>query len=91
MNDWRAPYCSMDQSGSTHSAGQVGWSWIREIAIAEHERDPAGLELDQPRPEQGSTCILYRDRKPIACFWVARDAMNFAQLFRWLPADSPHG
>ena len=31
--------------------------------------------------------VLYRDRYPIAAFFVARDPMNFAQLFRW---RAPH-
>lgn len=81
---WMLPYRSMDASGSAESAGQVGWDWLREIATAEHEREPRGLEIDQaPLGNDGGANVLYRDRKPIAAFFVFRDPMNFAQLVRW--------
>lgn len=78
----------MDASGSPDSAGQVGWDWLLPIARAEHGRCPRGLELDQPRlGADGGSCVLYRDQKPIAAYFVIRDPMNFAVLLRWKAAD----
>lgn len=84
MEDWQKPYRSMDAGGSPESAGQVGWDFIREIARAEYERDPSGLELDHPRMgTDGGTIALYRDQKVIAAACLFRDPMNFAVLIRW--------
>jgi len=82
-DDWRQPYRSMDASGSPDSAGQVGHSWLVDIARAEHARDPRGLELDHPIAPGANYAVLYRDRVPIAAYFIVRDPMNFAQLFRW--------
>lgn len=86
MTDWREPYRSMDAAGGPDTASQVGWGWLVAIARAEHDRDPAGLELDHPT-DGAVRCVLYRGTKPIAAFFVTRDPMNFAQLFRWLAPD----
>lgn len=80
-DDWRAPYRTMDASGSPDSAGQVGHRWLVEIAREEHQRSPRGLELDHP--PMGHHSALYRDCKLIAAYVVIRDPMNFAVLIRW--------
>ncbi len=82
MTDWREPYRSMDASGGPDTAGQVGWDWLLAIARAEHNRSPKGLELDHP-VDGAVRCVLYRDCRPIAAYFLVRDPMNFAQLFRW--------
>jgi hypothetical protein len=74
----------MDAGGSPESAGQVGWDFIHQVSLAEHGRDPRGLELDNPRMgSDGGTIALYRDCKLIAAAFVFRDPMNFAVLVRW--------
>jgi hypothetical protein len=77
----------MDAGGGPETAGQVGWDWLRAIAHAEHDRNPSGLELDHPQTSGGHHAIIYRDCKPIAGYFVVRDPMNFAQLFRWVSPD----
>lgn len=83
MADWRLPYRSMDAGGSPESAGQVGWDWLHDIARAEHDRDPHGLELDQPLCAEPKHCALYRGCRLIAAYFIIRDPMNFAVLIRW--------
>jgi hypothetical protein len=88
MSDWREPYRSQDASGSPESAGQVGWEWLHAIIREEHDRDPRGLELDE-QPERANGMrytALYRGTKPLAAYFVVRDQMNFAVLYRWKAA-----
>lgn len=65
-DDWRRPYRSIDAGGSPESAGQVGHRWLVALARKEHERSPAGLELDHP--PNGNHSALYRDCKLIAAY-----------------------
>lgn len=81
---WLEPYRTMDAGGSPETAGQVGHSWLLDIARAEHDNDPAALEIDMPRlTEDGTAQILYRGPKVIAACFIVRDPMNFAILFRY--------
>jgi hypothetical protein len=84
-DDWREPYRTMDASGTPDSAGQVGHAWLIDIAMAEHRRSPAGLEIDTPTRKHHAA--LYRDCKLIAAYVVIRDPMNFAVLIRWKAPD----
>lgn len=77
MNDWRAPYRTMDASGSPEAAGAVGHAWLIDIAIAESQNDPLAVTLDE------NEHALYRDCKLIAAYHIIRDPMNFAVLIRW--------
>lgn len=83
LDDWRQPYRSRDAGGSPDSATHVGHRWLLDIARVEYGRDPAGLDLDHPVVPGANYAVIYRDRKPIAAYFVVRDPMNFAQLFRW--------
>lgn len=85
VGHWLEPYRTMDAGGSPETAGQVGHSWLIDIARAEHDNDPAALEIDMPRlTEDGTAQILYRGPKVIAACFIVRDPMNFAILFRYL-------
>lgn len=81
---WLEPYRTMDAGGSPDTVGQVGHSWLIDIARAEHDNDPAALEIDMPRlTEDGTAQILYRGPKILAACFIVRDPMNFAILFRY--------
>ncbi len=83
--DWREPYRSMDASGSPEAAGQVGWNWLSEVAQQERDRGAALLEiLTTPLGADGKSGVLYRSTKPVAAYFVVRDPMNFAVLYRWM-------
>ena len=79
MRDWLQPYRSIDASGSPDAAGNMGRAWFDAICAVEMHTNPMSLLVEASE----HATVLYRDLKPIAAFFVARDPMNFAQLFRW--------
>lgn len=81
---WLKPYRTMDASGSPDSAGQVGWNWLSDVAQQERASDAVLLEIvTSPIDADGKSGVLYRSTKPIAAYFVVRDPMNFAVLYRW--------
>lgn len=84
MGDWREPYRSRDASGSPDSAGQVGWNWLSEVAQQERTNDAVLLEIQTTKlGTDGQAGVLYRSTRPIAAYFLVRDPMNFAVLYRW--------
>jgi hypothetical protein len=81
---WLEPYRSRDAAGSPECALDVGWAWLDQIAVAERDTDPGALLIETPPlPSDGGSAVLYRGTSPIAAFFVIRDPLNFAILFRW--------